>query len=123
MSRESNNVVGGVINSKVNYKSIEFPLGLRHYFYLNDDASFHVNLSYVLDFSSNSSIEFLRSDGSTLEVLDLKSRRNFALGVGYKYRNRYNLELRYQTNRDILGEYIYWSSNYNSLSMILGYSI
>src|SRR5690606_2476336 len=51
-SREASNVSGGIIVSKVNYSSIELPIGVRHYFYLNDDSKIFVNLSYIFDFAS-----------------------------------------------------------------------
>ncbi len=77
----------------------------------------------MLDFAKNSSIEFLRNDGSIIYELDIKSRRNLAFGAGYKFKDRYGLELRYQTNREVLSDYVYWISDYNTLSIIVGYSL
>jgi len=122
-SKEVNNVSGGIQFSKVNYRSIELPIGLRHHFYLNDNSKFFANISLVLDFSGKSHIEFTRSNGTILKNLEVKSRRNLALGVGYQYMNRYSIEIRQQTGREILGNYISWSSNYKTLSLIIGYSI
>jgi hypothetical protein len=117
------NVSGGVLISKVDYKSIELPIGVRHYFYLNDNSKLFTNISYVRDFAMNSSIKFLRNDGALLDELKIKSRSNFALGVGYNYKKRYSLEIRYNTNREVLSDYMYWQSDYNSLNVILGFSI
>jgi hypothetical protein len=120
---ETGNVSGGVMVSKVNYKSIELPVGLRHYFYLNNDSKIFANISYVFDFANNSSIEFLRSNGTIINELEIKPRRNLALGIGYKYKNRYSLEIQYYTNRNILGDYLFWNGDYKKLSIVFGYSL
>ncbi|MBN2636281.1 MAG: PorT family protein [Prolixibacteraceae bacterium] len=109
--------------TKVDYKSIELPIGLRHYFFLNDNSRLFTNISYVLDFSNNSSIKFLSNDDSMVSELKIKSRRNLALGMGYKYKDRYSLEMRYSTNGNILGDYLYWNSDYRTISIIIGYSL
>ena len=103
---------------KADYKSIELPIGVRHYFFLNKNSKIFINGSFVIDFSGNSVIDF--SSGTDLEI---KTRNNLAFGLGYKYNDKYSLELRYQTTREILSNYLAWSSDYNTLSVIFGYSI
>ena len=105
------------------YKSVELPIGFRYYLFLNDKSKFFINLSYITDFSSNSNIEFLRSDGAMIPPLKIKSGGNFGLGAGYQYNNKLNIELRYHTNREVLGGYQYWTSNYQSVNLILGYTL
>ncbi len=122
-SNESSGVSGGILVSKVDYRSIELPVGVRYYFYLNDKSKLFINVSYVFDFPFNSSIKFVRNDGSVLSELEIKSRRNLALGVGYKYKDRYSIEIRYNTNREILSDYSYWNSKYNSININLGLSL
>ena len=48
---------------------------------------------------------------------------NFAFGAGYKLNNKYSLEIKYQTNRNILRENPYWTGKYQSTSVILGYTL
>ncbi|MGE5942973.1 MAG: tRNA modification GTPase [Flavobacteriales bacterium] len=122
-SREASNISGGILVSKVNYKSIELPIGIRHFFYLNDDSKIFANLSCIFDIENNSSIEFFRNDGSKFEELEIKTSYNFALGIGYKYIDKYSFELRYQTSREILGHYLNWNSDFNTVSLIFGYSL
>lgn len=100
------------------YKSIEIPFGIRHYFFLNENSKIFINGSYILDLSSDSIIDF--SSGTDLEI---NTRNNLAFGMGYKYNEKYSLELRYQTSREILSDYIAWSSDYSTLSVIFGYSL
>jgi hypothetical protein len=120
---EVTNVSGGILVSKVNYQSIELPIGVRHYFFINDKSKIFINVSYLFDFVYDSMIEFSRGDGSYLNSIELKISNNLALGLGYKYKNRYSLEMRYHTNRDILGDYLFWTSEYKSYSIIFGYSL
>ncbi len=105
-------------NVKADYKSIELPIGVRHYFFLNENSKIFVNGSYIIDFSSNSVVDF--EFGTDLEI---KTRNNLAFGVGYKYNNRYSLEMRYHTNREVLYTHPLWDSDFRSFSIILGYAL
>jgi hypothetical protein len=110
--------------AEANYASIELPIGVRHYFFLNEDSKIFVDVSAILDFNIGpSDIKIMRSDGSTIFSLDIDSQVNAGLGIGYKYKNRYSLGMRYQTNREILNGYLYWDSDYNTFSVIFGYSV
>jgi hypothetical protein len=118
-----NNVSGGKLITNVKYTSIEIPIGLRHCFFLNKNSTFFVNASIKFDSSSNSTVEFTRNDGSNIYTLEINSPINIALGFGYKYNNKYSLEMRYQTNRQILGKTGYSSSRYKTLSIVFGYTL
>lgn len=110
--------------ANVDYKSIELPIGVRHYFFFNDDSKMFINASCIFDFSSNSTLELTRPDGTSLDKnYEIKSRINMGIGVGYKYKNKYSAEIRYQTKRQILSDYMFWDSNYNTISVIFGYSL
>ena len=109
----------------VDYSSIEVPLSLRHYFFFNKSSKLFINASYVLDFSFNSSISFKSPDNFTYDNLKLKSNGNFALGIGYKFEDKYSMEMRYQFDRDMLplsANYV-WDAKYNAISVIFGYTL
>ncbi|MDG4945857.1 PorT family protein [Weeksellaceae bacterium KMM 9713] len=116
-------VAGGEVIATVDYSSIEIPVGLRHYLFLNDNSKMFINASYIFDFSSNSYIELNRNDGSYINSLEIKTNNNFAMGVGFKQNDRYSLELRYHAGREVLGNYLYWNSDFKSISLIFGYSL
>lgn len=101
------------MNTKVDYKSIELPIGLRHYLFLNEKSKFFINSSFIFDFALNSKVS----------QLDVLSAANLALGIGYNYNNSYSVEFRYHTNREILADYQAISSDYKTISIIFGYSI
>ena len=114
---------GGVYAISVNYKSIEIPVGLRHYFFLKNDAKFFLNASFLFDISNNSSVDFLRADGSTINSLDVVSTNSLAFGAGFSFKNKFGFELRYQTSREILENYADWSSDYKTLGIIFSYRL
>lgn len=120
---ERDNVSGGILVSQVDYTSLEFPIGIRHYFFFREQSKIFVNASLIFDFTTHSSIHFKRADDSPLNSLDMLSRNNFAAGIGYTFKNRYSLEARYQSGRDVLSNYTFWDSSYRSFSLILGYSL
>lgn len=99
------------------YKSIEILTGIRHYFFLNENSKIFINGSLMFDISMDSVIDF-----ESATDLEIKSRNNVVFGLGYKYKDRYSLELRYKT-KHLLGEYFFWSSNHKIFSVIFGYSL
>lgn len=109
----------------IDYESIELPIGIRHYFFLNNNSKLFVNGSFVLDFAGGkSNMNFantsMRGDPTVLEI---KTGVNSAFGLGYKYNNKYSLELRYFTNRNLFSNYQFWESKYNSIAVIFGYTL
>lgn len=100
------------------YQSIELPIGFRHYFFLSKNSKIFLNASYVFEFAPNSFVN--PGFGTSLEIVPLS---NFAFGLGYKQNDRFSLEFRYLTQRDILGNYLYWYSDYQTLSLVLGYTL
>jgi len=107
----------------VEYTSVELPVGLRHYFFLNENSKLFINASYIADISFNSSFSFKRKDGFDLSPFEINSVANFTYGLGYKYNDKISLEIRHQNTRDLLTEKTSASSNYKSISIIFGYSL
>jgi hypothetical protein len=100
----------------VDYKSVELPLGVRHYFYLNETSKLFVNVAYVIDFQLKSAIKRERSE------LEIDSGNNIIFGAGYKYNDKLSFELRIGTPRNLLQNYLYYTSDYNTVSLIFGYT-
>lgn len=102
----------------IKYNSIEIPLGVRHYFYLNEQSKLFVDVAFVADFAFNSTIDL-----AYYPDLEIGSNGNGAIGVGFKYNNKYSIQARYQTPRELLGKYPNYTSNYKTVSLIFGYTI
>ena len=107
------------------YKSFEISIGLRHYFFLNDNSKFFFNANYCNVVATNSYIRFKDAVDLQLELgtrLKLVAGNNFALGVGYK-KNKSSFEFRYGHNRELLTNNFDWNATYRTYSLIMGYSI
>lgn len=108
-------------NAKVNYTSIELPIGFRHYLYLNNTSKIFLNVSYIFDINKNSEINI---DEETNIKID--SKNNFSLGLGYKFIEKYSIELSYQSERKtsaLSTKNTVWYINYNTVSLSFGYSL
>lgn len=120
----ANYIIGGKLIAELDYRSIEIPISLRHYFFLNNNASIFINISYIMDLSSNnSSLVFKRADNSIFKSYEIETISNLGFGIGYKYNDKYSMEIRYLTEREILNSHADWGSEYKTLSIIFGYSI
>src|SRR5690606_5359672 len=117
------NISGGELTAKVDYSSIEIPITFRHYLFLNNKSKIFLNASYVLTTQPESAIRLIRTDGSTYATYDIESQNTFAFGLGYNFKNKYNLEIRYLKKRNILNSYSYLRADYQTFSVIFGYTI
>lgn len=107
-------------STEIEYQSIELPVGVRYYLFLNEKSTLFTNALLLLDFPIKGTVIGERSD---LVDLEMTSRPSFALGAGYNYNSRFSLELRYLINREVLGKYTFWNSSYRTFSIILGYNL
>jgi len=123
LTTEADGLAGGVLISKAKFQSIQLGAGVRHSFFLNNNSKIFINISYVHDFSFNSSIKQSRIDGYTFSALEIKPADCFALGAGYQYKNRYGVEMRFYTKRELLDGYLYWSSHIKTFAVIFKYSL
>lgn len=112
----------GILSAKIEYTSIELPIGIRHTFFVTESSKIFLNAQYLLNLDLSPSLTYYRSDGTEFDHLDLKSGKNFAFGAGFKLQDKYIIEFRYQTDRFILDRYPNWSADYKTISVIIGYN-
>jgi len=115
----------GKVYAKSDIKSLEIPIGVRHYFFINDKSRIFLNIALTFNSYLNSTVEFDAVNNSYhLNTLDINSSTSISYGVGYNYNKKMHLELRQATRKDFLGNYASWQSDYKSLlSVIFGYTI
>ena len=110
--------------SVVDIKSVDLPLGIRHYFHLGNNSKAFINAAYLINLSINSSVDTKRT-GSNTSVYPYRYNTpqfGWIFGAGYKI-NKYSVEMRYNTPRRVLDTWEYWTSRYSTTSLVLGYSI
>ena len=112
----------GILTAKVDYSSIELPIGIRHTFFVAESSKIFLNAQYILNFDLSPALNYYRSDGTDFDHLDMKSGKNFAFGAGFKFQEKYIIEFRYQTDRFVLDRYPEWSADYKTMSVIIGYN-
>jgi hypothetical protein len=112
------NTKDAIYQAKIEYSSIEIPIGVRHYMFLNKTSKLFINLAYVFDVNGKATISY-----DQIEYYHSRTSPNFAFGFGYTYKNTVSLEMRMNTAKDLLADYPYSEANYKSFSIILGYKI
>jgi len=102
----------------INYSSIEFPIGVRYYMFLNKDVKLFLNSFYIpsLTLKLNKDLSF---DGNALEI---RTRDGFALGGGICYK-KVNAEVRYYSKRDLNSDNVTWNTYYSRIAMVFGIKI
>ncbi|NTW26270.1 MAG: hypothetical protein HGA37_16335 [Lentimicrobium sp.] len=109
----------------ITLNTVEFPIGLRHYFFLNKKLKLFANVIFIPSYSLNfnSTFEKQSTTQSILaSYLKINPSHSFALGGGIGYK-KLNGEMRYSTNRNLLNKYASWYTDYFAFSLILGYRI
>ena len=122
-TKTSGFITGGSVTAVVDYKSLEVPLSIRHYFFLNNDSKLFINASYVFDFSFSSNLTYKRIDNSIVTDEEIETQNNLAFGFGYKLKDKYSIEIRYLYDREVLGNIANQNSNYSTISLIFGYTL
>lgn len=103
---------------KINYSAIEVPIGIRHYFFLNQKTKLFLNTGFGFDINNSSTIEV-----DNFGEGDINSGQNFMLGIGFNNGKKISTELRYYTNKDISRRGANVTSNLSSLAFIFGYRL
>ncbi len=111
-------------NTKADYKSIVTSIGVRHYFFINESSKLFLNGNFGMEFPLNSAIRVnTLSTQPNLEVQSSILDNYWALGMGYNWKNKYSVEVRYNISQDLLVGYQTWRSEFSGVSFLFGYTI
>ena len=108
-----------IFTDNVDYKAIEFQMGLRHYMFLSPDSRIFINLGVVYAININNGVYNPKRYSS---ILEYKPSPQIILGAGYKY-NKLSAEVRYLGTQNFQADQIAWESRFTSLAFVLGYEI
>jgi hypothetical protein len=104
----------------IDYKTVEFSLGVRRYFYFKS-----ANTKIFVDVQLLPSVGFTSgklSWNSNQSIETTKTSNSFSYGVGIDI-SRLSLEIRMYSDRDLFPDYGYYNSKLQRISLILGYKI
>jgi hypothetical protein len=104
---------------KASFSNLDIAVGIRYYMFLNDKSKIFLTGSYIASKLFNS--EFHDANTSGYE-LDVKFAGSIAYGVGYSFKNKFNVEIKHITQKVLTG-YTSWESKYNTTSVVFGYTI
>lgn len=108
----------GTLNTEHNYSYIEIPIGVRHYFLLNEKSKLYTDFAfgYILILSSTEKLNFIEKPAFPELVFEEEEKKKtfFRIGLGYNY-NQYNVAINYYPVKNLM------QSNVNgSVSLSLG---
>ena len=110
--------------SSISYKAVEFPIGLRYYFPINENTKIFlngfVNPGFAINLNSNIGYFEYFSIPNDPKTVNIKTSANAALGGGIEF-NRFSLEARYYTNNNLLNGQSIGNADYSRFTLALGY--
>jgi len=102
----------------IDYKNIQIPFGIRHYFFINDNSKIFLNLALAVNVPIKADMEFSNDPNAG----KISAGNPILFGAGYKYNNKFAIELRY-SKQSLLKNFLSIESNYSNFSVILGYNL
>lgn len=111
-------------NAKIDYSSVQLPVGIRHYMFLNQNSKIFINALYSFEISGNSKISYTNMTPGSIAKGDFESHSdtNFAFGLGYNFKSKFSVEARFNTKKELM-DYQTYSAKYNAVDFIVGYTI
>ena len=113
-------ITPGLTSPAIDYPSIEFAIGARHYMYVSESTAVYLSVYLLNDMELDAS---LNSTGFTTRSFEIDPVSNFAFGAGIKYNKKISMEFRYDTKRELLKGPSRPYTEFNNISVILGYTL
>lgn len=113
----------GDLSISAKYSYVELPIGLRHYFNLNEKSKLYLDAAfcYVFLMNSDESEFFVSRFGAEFtppkRPETSKTTSTTRIGLGYKFKNKYAIGLNYFSDKEIS------NSEVKSFSLIASYTI
>ncbi|MDT7833227.1 outer membrane beta-barrel protein [Flavobacteriaceae bacterium S356] len=101
----------------IDYSSIQIPVGLRHYMYLNDNNKVFLNAGVIFDMALSDEIVF----ENRVDALKIEASSSFFIGIGYEFKGKYSIEIRHNASSR-LSQFALYSANFTSTTIKLGYN-
>lgn len=118
------NILGEDVSNStsIKYSSIEVPIGIRYYAFLNEKSKLFFNASFIFDAPlGDSEVSFQRYQFAD-ETIKIEGNPNFGFGIGYKFDDKFSLEFNIHTKRNLFKSDVL-TSEYKNYSIVLGYAL
>ncbi|RZJ65788.1 MAG: hypothetical protein EOO50_12290 [Flavobacterium sp.] len=102
------------------YRFIEIPIGVRHYFYLTDNSRLFLNVGFSFSTQLSGS-EIVYPQQFSDQSVPLTRASSVLAGIGFSAK-RLSVEFRLNTKRDLVN-FLNWSGDYTSYGVLLSYKI
>ena len=112
----------GLKTVQVDYKSVNFNLGFRYYMFINNKTSVYLNSSYSLPLQVEGEQNFGFKNSSVTITREINHGANLIVALGFK-KGRFLGELKYRSNRKIFTHEEQQKDKFNSLAIVLGYTL
>jgi len=108
---------------KMDYSSIEIPVGVRYHIYFNTNSKIFINLGAGYDFVMDSTIDFSNENKSLVaeSSVNISSGTFLFFGAGYSYKN-FGAEIRL-SGRDLLSSYSSWKAEHKTIGLVFSYKM
>lgn len=108
--------------AKIDYKSIEIPLGVRYFLYNGNVSKVFTNIGIVYDIPFNSNIQYFNPNSFSTIEFEASEGVNLILGIGYRLNDKFTIELRHSTNRNNFSNTPF-QAKYSGTGLMLSYNI
>jgi hypothetical protein len=102
---------------EVDYKAIQVLLGARYYMFIGGQSKLYLAAELFTNFQLNSTLQYEGND------LSIQPRLGEAVSAGFRYGDRFSIELNYTLPEQILDNYYFLRANLTATSLIVSYRI
>ena len=108
---------------EVDYRALDFPIGIRYSGYLSEDCNIFFNIGYLVGFDLGSNFETRQNVNFEIPKREIAiGNRNSAIfGIGFEY-YRHSMEFRYYLKSNILDDED-WDSDFQTFGFIYGFRV
>jgi hypothetical protein len=101
----------------IDYKAVQILLCGRYFLFISPESKLYVTAGLLTNFNLGSTIEYETQD------LVLQPRLGGTAAVGFRYKDRFGVELQYQFPEDILENYTLLRGDLSTASLVFSYKI
>lgn len=131
--KNETHIIETVYNVKEAFSIVEYPIGLRHYFFLNQKSKVFLNAQLVpfttIFNKSESSLDYKYDNTSANSGVVIMSYETtglgitYNLGLGFNYNNKFSIETRISSKRKLTHDYYSTYAKSIYLGLLIGYNI